>query len=535
MSKTQRQPPKEAHDAPRQISLSIEDAPVKMDPPFPGHHDCESVGHPRSKAFSVQVFSPIAPSAICTFEFSVLYSLRSTQLPLNSLQHSVLPLVLARSELSTSHSPLLPCAPLTLALAHHGVLACENPPVPSSLDPLLTPEGSRLLADLEAEAFSPSDPLAAGEALRKRGIEKELANAVLTQLDLRRRARTKFGEDAGSLFFTRDGLEQATRQIVSERRARRYRDAGATSIADLGCGIGSDSLAFAKEDLAVLAVDLDEDAASAARLNLAAHPTAQVRRANVLDLDIPSLTHSGIDALFADPARRTGAQGGSARIMDPESWSPPLSLVLSWREAIPRVGVKVAPGIAHEALPADARVEWTSVDASLVEAAIWTGPLALEGAGRSAVVITGNDVFVLAEEGPANAARLPAPLGPLGAFIAEPDDAVIRSGLIHRLAEETSSTLVSESIAYLSADTPLVSPFLTCFEVEDVVALKPKVISSALRSLGVGRVEVKKRGADINPAALRKSLKLKGDGEAVVFATRVAGRHRAIIARRRRS
>ncbi|MBJ2328444.1 methyltransferase domain-containing protein [Schaalia cardiffensis] len=506
-----------------------------MDPPFPGHHECESVGHPRSKAFSVQVFSPIAPSAICTFEFSVLCSLRSTQLPLNSLQHSVLPLVLARSELSTSHSPLLPCASLTLALAHHGVLACENPPVPSSLDPLLTLEGSRLLADLEAEAFSPGDPLAAGEALRKRGIEKGLANAVLTQLDLRRRARMKFGEDAGSLFFTRDGLEQATRKIVSERRARRYLDAGAASIADLGCGIGSDSLAFAKEGLAVLAVDLDEDAASAARLNLAAHPTAQVRRANVCDLDIPSLAHSGIDALFADPARRTGAQHGSARIMDPESWSPPLSLVLSWREAIPRVGVKVAPGIAHEALPADARVEWTSVDSSLVEAAIWTGPLALEGAGRSAVVITGNDVFVLAEEGPANAARLPAPLGPLGAFIAEPDDAVIRSGLIHRLAEETSSTLVSESIAYLSADTPLVSPFLTCFEVEDVVALKPKMISSALRSLGVGRVEVKKRGADIDPAALRKSLKLKGDGEAVVFATRVAGRHRAIIARRRRA
>lgn len=429
----------------------------------------------------------------------------------------------------------IPAASLTPACPHHGVFACENPPVPSSLDPLLTPEGSRLLADLEAEAFSPSDPLAAGEALRKRGIETRLANAVLTQLDLRRRARTKFGEDAGSLFFTRDGLEQATRKIVSERRARRYRDAGATSIADLGCGIGSDSLAFAKEDLAVLAVDLDEDAASAARLNLAAHPTAQVRRANVLDLDIPSLAHSGIDALFADPARRTGAQRGSARIMDPESWSPPLSLVLSWREAIPRVGVKVAPGIAHEALPADARVEWTSVDASLVEAAIWTGPLALEGAGRSAVVIKGDEVFVLAEEGPANALRVPAPLGPFGAFIAEPDDAVIRSGLVSRLAEETSSTLVSESIAYLSADTPLLSPFLTCFEVEDVVALKPKVISSALRSLGVGRVEVKKRGADIDPAALRKSLKLKGDGEAVVFATRVAGRHRAIIARRRRS
>ena len=47
-----------------------------------------------------------------------------------------------------------------------------------------------------------------------------------------------------------------------------------------------------------------------------------------------------------------------------------------------------------------------------------------------------------------------------------------------------------------------------------------------------GSVEIKKRGADIDPDALRKSLKLSGVGQATVIATRVDGRHRAIVCRR---
>ncbi|MDK8300632.1 MAG: SAM-dependent methyltransferase, partial [Actinomycetaceae bacterium UMB1218B] len=65
-----------------------------------------------------------------------------------------------------------------------------------------------------------------------------------------------------------------------------------------------------------------------------------------------------------------------------------------------------------------------------------------------------------------------------------------------------------------------------------VVTLKPKTISAALRSLGIGRIEVKKRGADIDPATLRRSLKLSGDKDGVVIATRIEGRHCAIIATR---
>jgi len=45
----------------------------------------------------------------------------------------------------------------------------------------------------------------------------------------------------------------------------------------------------------------------------------------------------------------------------------------------------------------------------------------------------------------------------------------------------------------------------------------------------VGTVEIKKRGVDVDPARLRKQLKLSGDGAATVILTRIAGRHSALI------
>src|SRR4051794_19319836 len=82
---------------------------------------------------------------------------------------------------------------------------------------LLTDPGQRLLARADAAS---DDPLEAAAQLRRDADAAHVA-AALTQATLRRRALPKFGDLAGRMYFTRDGLEQATRWVVAEHRAAR--------------------------------------------------------------------------------------------------------------------------------------------------------------------------------------------------------------------------------------------------------------------------------------------------------------------------
>jgi len=56
-----------------------------------------------------------------------------------------------------------------------------------------------------------------------------------------------------------------------------------------------------------------------------------------------------------------------------------------------------------------------------------------------------------------------------------------------------------------------------------------KRLRERLRSLGVGRVAVKKRGSPLEPAALVRQLRLSGAESRVLFLTRVADRPYVLI------
>lgn len=405
----------------------------------------------------------------------------------------------------------------------------------SSIEPLLSSPGRELLAKWEKEgAFRSLSPMDLTVAIRTQIDDPATASAIASQLQLRTQAEKKFGPLARTLLWTRDGYEQATRWALARAHAQRFLNAGATHIADLGCGIGADSLAFAHAGMRVTAFDINDEALAAAGANLFAFPSCHVEKRDVTTLETQDFRSYGFDSLFADPARRTGKQRGSKRITSPDDWSPSLDRVLSWTDSVARLGIKVAPGIPHELIPSHFHAQWTSVDGDLLEAALWSPALAEEGPGRSATVMSRGTAYTLVDPQirAANSQPRQAECGPLETYIFEPDPAVIRSGTVARLAEDLGAHLISESIAYLSGTDLPRTPFASAFEVIDHVNLRVKNIQQALRALNVGRVEIKKRGADIQPEALRKSLKLKGDTEAVIFATRIGNAHRAIIARR---
>jgi hypothetical protein len=391
----------------------------------------------------------------------------------------------------------------------------------AAVNRLLTPEGWALLSQLPPYDETRSLQLATG--LRDRGLDAELVSAAMTQSRLRARARDKFGDFADEMLFTREGLEQATRLAVAARHARRYAAAGVERVADLGCGIGGDAMALAGLGLAVLAVEKDETTATVATVNLRAFEQARVRHADALDVDLDA---EGVDAVFADPARRT--RSGN-RVFDPRAYTPDLDTLLALRERVPALGLKVGPGVPYRALPSQTHAQWVSVDGSVVEAGLWFGPLAPEGSGRSALVLRDGSAHLLSEPGDADAPATAAPTGPLRSYLYEPDGAVIRAGLVARATAELGGNLVDASIAYVTTATETPTPFATGYRVLDSFDFGLKRLRAYLRTRDVGRVTIKKRGTAVVPDQLRQQLALKGSAEATIVLTRVAGQQKVLV------
>jgi SAM-dependent methyltransferase len=399
----------------------------------------------------------------------------------------------------------------------------------AELTALLTPEGLRLL-DAQDPIETTADAAAAVSRLRKAGHSPDLVSAIVTQARLRTRAEAKFGDFAVRMLFTRAGLEQATRLAVAARHAARFRDAGMTSVADLGCGIGGDALGFAALGLRVEAVDADEVTAAIAAYNLAPFgDTVTVTTGTAEEYVEAAETASGalrVDAVWLDPARRSAGHAETSRTA-PADWSPSLDWVFALA-ARASVGVKLGPALDRELIPEDVEAQWVSADGSTVELVLWSGALARDGVRRAALVIRRD----AAHELTAATDAADEPVRPLGEFLHEPDGAVIRARLIGDVARSLDAGMLDEHIAYLTSDTAVTSPFVSSFRVVDVLPAETRALAKALRDRGVGTLEIKKRGVDVDPAALRPKLKLRGEESATLFLTRVGPKRIAILAER---
>jgi hypothetical protein len=382
---------------------------------------------------------------------------------------------------------------------------------------LLSPTGLRLLDEvgpIEASA----DIVRVVSRLRAAGHPPELVAVVLEQARLRARARTKFDVFATRMLFTPDGLEQATRLRIAALHAGRFSGAGVAAVADLGCGIGGDAMALAALDVGVLAVERDEVTAAVAAYNLVPFPGARVEHDDATTVDL-----SDVAAVWLDPARRD-ARG---RSRNPADWSPPLDWAIALATRMP-AGIKLAPGLDRSLLPADMEAQWISADGEVAELVLWSGRLARPGVRRAALVL--RDGTPSEMTGPGDAVDVPA--GELGTHLVEPDGAVIRARLIGDLARAVDGRMIDPEIAWITTDHAVVTPFGAVFAVRERFPLDVKVLRRELTARGIGTLEIKKRGVDVDPAEFRRRLSLRGDGSATLVLTRIGGRRTAILADR---
>lgn len=413
---------------------------------------------------------------------------------------------------------------------------------PSALEPLLSPEGWDLLNSLPP--YAEADSLALNQRLRTQGHSPELVAAALTQSSLRAEAAAKFGDFAEKMLFTRDGLQQATRLPVAARHAQRFREAGLTHAADLGCGLGGDTMALASLGLNVIAVEADETTAAAATVNLMAFPEAEVLHTTAeefMDQHGPLPAGWG---LWLDPARRDAGRGHSgsgaaSRLWDPESFSPPLSFVTGLAQTGIPMGVKLGPGIPHELIPEGCEAEWVSDGGDVVEVVLWFNALArrahtvsgegdqtaaepavisraatvlhTDEGGRRALELTSASGWgaAVGKTSEADPAPAPARRPDEGDVLYEPDGAVIRAGLVQDCAASFGGELLDEHIAYFltaEAYTGDLSPLARGYRVERVMDFNVRTLKRWSQEEAVTSLEIKKRGVDIVPEQLRRQI-----------------------------
>jgi hypothetical protein len=397
----------------------------------------------------------------------------------------------------------------------------ENPAV------LLSPRGQEILARVAAlQGDAPAPGLAVAEALR-REYPASLAAAAMAQHELRLAARAKFTR-AMQMLFTRGGYEQSSAEPVARHRSARF--GGARRVADLCCGIGGDLIALAGTGLAgtalagtaeqsqrtVLAVDHDEVHARLALHNAGVYEVAD--RVAACVADVRDVALRGIDAVFIDPARRAGERRLRAGVSE-----PPLGWCLALVGAVPAVCVKAAPGLPAELIPPGWEAEFIADGRDLKEAVLWSPAFAT--GSRRATILPAGDTLVAAP----GASGEPVPVGEPGEYLLDPSPAVTRAGLVEDLARLVGARKIDPRIAFLTAERRIATPFARTLRVVDSAPWNEKRFAARLRELGVGAVDIRRRGLAGDVDQIRRRLRLSGPHRATVVLTRVSGKPWGLI------
>ncbi len=199
----------------------------------------------------------------------------------------------------------------------------------------------------------------------------------MAQQELRQAAEAKFSR-AAQMLFTRAGYEQSSSEAIAGYRAGRL-GRPRSRVADLCCGIGGDLIALAAAS-DVLAVDRDETHARLALHNAAVYGRAD--RVTAVVADVRDVPLTGVDAVFIDPARRSGAAGSRPRPATARdrfragTSEPPLDWCLALAGQVEAVCIKAAPGIPAELIPPGWEAEFIAEARDLKEAVLWSPSLA---------------------------------------------------------------------------------------------------------------------------------------------------------------
>jgi hypothetical protein len=362
--------------------------------------------------------------------------------------------------------------------------------------------------------FELTDATRVADVAAARARFGERAPVLVETTLLRRRASEKLGElDVAGWLFTDEALQQATAAPVALHRAGRL---VGRLVHDATCSIGTELAALRATGLRAVGSDIDAVRLAMARHNLGAE--AGLCRADALH----PVTRDAV--VLVDPARRLEGR----RRLRIDDYAPALGRVLD-TYADRDLVVKCAPGIDFDALSRlgfDGEIEVTSYHGSVREACLWSAGLSPPGVRRRASVLDRGEQITDADPDG-------CPVAPAGRWIVDPDGAVVRAGLVRHYGARHGLWQLDPDIAYLSGDR--LPPGVRGFEVLEQLAFDERRLRQALTALDCGALEILVRGVRVDPDALRRRLRPRGERPLSVVITRIgsgaAGRATAFVCR----
>lgn len=343
-------------------------------------------------------------------------------------------------------------------------------------------------------------------ALRK--TVGQFAAAVAETVRLRRRAAAKLGPIASSWLLTDEALQQATPARVATHRAARLAGFG---VHDLTCSVGADLAALLPLCAPAIGSDLDP-----VRVRMAAHNLrTSGLPARVLLADARTSTSRGLLG-YADPARR---ETGGRRITSVDTLPSVADLDEAHADRPPVL--RLPPGIDYERLERPGEVEIVSLDGSAREAVLWPAELATVARRASVLAADGSGYHITSDE-PDDIPVGPVPSSAPGAWLVDPDAAVVRAHLVRHYAARHSLTQLDPQLAYLLGATPPAN--IRAFRVLDSAPYTIEAVMSWIRRDGAGTLEIKQRGTPVIPDELRRRLRPAMSKDTAVGYTLVVAR-----------
>lgn len=364
-----------------------------------------------------------------------------------------------------------------------------------------------LLQELRLAHPRPEPLMALGQRLRRQ-LSSERAIWLLQQLEMYWDAlRLQAFRQPLELYFEAQALQMGSRWPLAERRALELSERfPGLRLLEIGSGIGGDSLELARTRT-FRTVEQDDNRRNCLTHNLRICGFDQVE---VLAGDgLAEIRDAGV--IYADPARRN-AKGRQWHDLSPD----PSEL---WNLALPCC-MKLSPGLDESQLPRGCDLDYISHQGVCKEATVWT-----PGRGQVRAFLYRGEGWLMAER------RDPPPVGPLepGMWLHEPDPAAIRA----QAWQPLEGWRIDETLALLATPAGLRSDWTQSFEVLEIADADRKNLVRLQKSYDFQPLEIKKRGFEVEPEELRKKLPRGHSGGAgVLYLTRVAGRHRALVCRR---